>query len=94
MTEMESPITRPATAKKQYAFWQATEAIRYGVTVHTMSVGVYADRDLMEAIAFAGSGVWMNVPGGTTVETMESQLIEAFRQVAAQVPPAKLVFAE
>ncbi|MEO8496394.1 MAG: vWA domain-containing protein [Planctomycetota bacterium] len=77
--------------KKQYAFWEATEAIRHGVTVHTMSVGADADRDLMEAIAFAGSGVWMNVPGGTTVAAMESQLLDAFRQIAAKVPPAKLI---
>ena len=80
--------------KKQYAFWEATEAIRYGVTVHTMSVGTDADRDLMEAIAFAGGGVWMNVPGGTTVAQMESELIAAFRQIAAKVPPAKLIYSE
>ena len=77
--------------KKQYAFWEATEAIRYGVTIHTMSVGVDADRDLMEAIAFAGNGVWMNIPGGTTVTQMEEELIAAFRQIAAKVPPAKLI---
>ncbi|HRX82562.1 MAG TPA: hypothetical protein P5307_26025, partial [Pirellulaceae bacterium] len=80
--------------KKQYAFWEATEAIRSGVTVHTMSVGVDADRDLMEAIAFAGNGVWMNVPGGTTVTQMEEELIDAFRQIAAKVPPAKLIYSE
>lgn len=80
--------------KKQYAFWEATEAIRSGVTVHTMSVGIDADRDLMEAIAFAGNGVWMNVPGGTTVAQMEEELIDAFRQIAAKVPPAKLIYSE
>jgi hypothetical protein len=78
--------------KKQYAFWEATEAIRRGVTIHTMSVGANADRDLMEAIAFAGSGVWMNVPGGSSVAEMESQLLDAFRQIAANVPPAKLIY--
>lgn len=78
--------------KKQYAFWEATEAIQQGVTIHTMSVGVDADRDLMEAIAFAGNGVWMNVPGGTTVAQMESELMDAFRQIAAKVPPAKLIY--
>ncbi|MFV1966364.1 MAG: vWA domain-containing protein, partial [Pirellulaceae bacterium] len=81
-----------SNTKKQYAFWEATEAIRHGVTVHTMSVGAYADRNLMEAIAFAGSGVWMNVPGGSTVADMEAQLVDAFRQIAANVPPAKLIY--
>jgi len=80
--------------KKKYAFWEATEAIRNGVTVHTMSVGADADRDLMKAIAFAGSGVWMDVPGGTTVAEMEEQLIDAFRQIAAKVPPPKLIYSE
>ncbi|MDP7018182.1 MAG: VWA domain-containing protein, partial [Pirellulaceae bacterium] len=79
-------------SKKKYAFWEATEAIERGVTVHTMSVGVDADRDLMEAIAFAGKGVWMNVPGGSNVQEMEEQLLDAFRQIAARVPAAKLVY--
>lgn len=81
-----------SNSKKQYAFWQATEAIRRGVTVHTMSVGAGADRNLMRAIAFAGEGVWMDVPGGSSVSDMEDQIMDAFRQIAAKVPPAKLVF--
>lgn len=83
-----------SNSKKKYAFWQATEAIKQGVTIHTMSVGVGADRDLMEAIAFAGGGVWMNIPGGTTVAQMEQELLDAFRQIAAKVPPARLVYSE
>ncbi|MFT5527445.1 MAG: hypothetical protein ACI9HK_005427 [Pirellulaceae bacterium] len=78
--------------KKKYAFWEATEAIRRGVTVHTMSIGTGADRDLMRAIAFAGRGVWINVPGGSSVEEMEDQIMAAFTQIAASVPPAKLIY--
>ena len=77
--------------KKQYAFWEATEAIERGITLHTMTVGAGADRDLMEAIAFAGGGVFISVPGGTTTSEMESQLVEAFQNVAAKLPPPKLV---
>jgi hypothetical protein len=80
--------------KKQYAFWQATEAIRRGVTIHTMSVGAGADRNLMEAIAFAGNGVWINVPGGTSVQAMEAEILEAFAQIASIIPPPKLIFDE
>jgi Flp pilus assembly protein TadG len=76
---------------KLYAFWQATEAIRQGITIHTMSVGAAADADLMRAIAFAGRGVWMHVPGGTTVAEMESQLEDAWREIASKVPPPKLI---
>lgn len=77
---------------KQYAFYEATEAIQRGITVHTLAVGAGADRDIMRAIAFAGDGVFINVPGGSTVAEMESQMLDAFAQIAAKVPPAKLVF--
>jgi hypothetical protein len=77
--------------KKQYAFWEATEAIKRGVVIHTLAVGDGADRDLMKAIAFAGNGIFINVPGGGTAN-MEAQLIEAFQNIASQVPPARLVY--
>ncbi|MCA9107287.1 MAG: hypothetical protein KDA83_17865, partial [Planctomycetales bacterium] len=79
---------------KQYAFWEATRAIENGVTIHTMSVGVGADRDLMKAIAFAGKGIWIDVPGGSTVKDMEREMLDAFSQIAAKVPPPKLIFDE
>ena len=78
--------------KKQYAFWEATQAVQRGITLHTLAVGANADRDLMEAIAYAGGGIFISVPGGTTIAEMESQLVEAFRNIASKVPPAKLVF--
>jgi len=78
--------------KKQYSFWEATQAIERGITLHTMAVGVGADRDLMEAIAFAGGGIFISVPGGATVADMQSQLLDAFRDIASKVPPAKLVY--
>ncbi len=76
---------------KQYAFYQAKIAIDNGYTVHTMSVGQGADRDLMKAMAFAGNGQWINVPGGATISEIESQMLEAFAKIAANVPPAKLL---
>lgn len=79
-------------SKKQYAFWEATEAANRNVTLHTMAVGAGADRDLMKAIAFAGNGIYINVPGGSTIAEMEEQLLEAFRNIASSVPPAKLVY--
>jgi hypothetical protein len=76
---------------KKYAFWEATEAIKRGITIHTLAVGADADRDLMKAIAFAGGGTFISVPGGTSVEEMEQQLLAAFSQIAAKVPPAQLL---
>ncbi|QDU58132.1 vWA domain-containing protein [Aeoliella mucimassa] len=83
-----------SNTNKQYAFYEATEAIRRGITIHTMAVGANADRDIMRAIAAAGDGVFISVPGGSTIAEMESQMIEAFSEIAAKVPPAKLVFEE
>lgn len=75
----------------QYAFYQATQAIQEGITIHTVTVGVDADDSLMEAIAKASGGIWIDVPGGTTVDQMESQMRDAFAQIASRVPPPKLI---
>jgi Flp pilus assembly protein TadG len=77
---------------KKYAFYQATEAIKRGITIHSVTVGVDADRDLMKAIAFAGKGVWFDVPGGSTVAAMHDQMLAAFSQIAAKVPAAQLIY--
>ncbi len=77
---------------KQYAFWEATESIQRGIKIHTMSVGASADRDLMQAIAFASQSVWIDIPGGATIAEMESQLLDAFGQIAAHVPPPRLIY--
>ncbi|MEX2316207.1 MAG: pilus assembly protein TadG-related protein [Pirellulales bacterium] len=79
---------------KKYAFWEATEAIKRGITIHTLAVGADADRDLMEAIAFAGGGVFIDVPGGTSASELEDQLMDAFSLIAAKVPPAQLLYDE
>ncbi|MEZ6044918.1 MAG: TadG family pilus assembly protein [Planctomycetaceae bacterium] len=76
---------------KLYTFAKVKEAVDKGYTIHTMSVGANADRDFMQAIAFAGDGIWINVPGGTTVAEMEDQMLEAFARIAANVPPPKLM---
>jgi hypothetical protein len=76
---------------KKYAFWEATEAIKKGVVIHTLAVGNDADRNLMKAIAFASGGVYINVPGDG-VEYMRAGLLDAFSQIAGKVPPPKLVY--
>jgi hypothetical protein len=77
---------------KRYAFWEATEAVKRGITIHTIAVGAEADRNLMEAIAFAGGGVFIDVPAHSSVEEVEEQLSAAFSQIAAKVPPAQLLY--
>lgn len=77
---------------KQYAIWEAVEAHKRGVTIHTMSVGAGADRDVMTAIANACGGLHISVPGGSTIAELESQMLDAFTQIAARVPPPQLVY--
>lgn len=76
----------------QYAFYQATLAVAEGATIHTISVGADGDPALMAAIAFAGGGISVNVPGGSTVAAMETQLKAAFAKIASRLPPPKLVY--
>jgi Flp pilus assembly protein TadG/Mg-chelatase subunit ChlD len=79
---------------KRYAFWEATEAVKRGITIHTIAVGADADRNLMRAIAYASGGVFIDVPAHSTIEEMTEQLNAAFSQIAAQVPPAQLLYDE
>ena len=76
---------------KQYAFFHAREGIDAGATVHTMSVGAGADGDLMHAVAHAGGGLHIDVPGGRSAADNEELLREAFRKIAARVPPPRLM---
>jgi len=67
------------------------QAVDKGYTVHCISVGADADRDLLKAIAFLGNGYYIDVPGGSSVSDMEEQVKDAFTKIAAAVPPARLV---
>lgn len=66
------------------------EAVDKGYVIHCISVGVDADKNLLEAIAWLGNGYHINVPGGTSVADMEATMKEAFAKIAAAVPPARL----
>lgn len=76
---------------KKAALIKAKEAVDLGFTIHTLTVGAGADRDLMQAIAYMGKGEWIDCPGGTSVGEMDAQLLAAFSKIAANVPPAKLM---
>ncbi|QDU81066.1 von Willebrand factor type A domain protein [Polystyrenella longa] len=76
---------------KKFTFAMAKKAIDKDYTIHTMSVGANADRDFMKAIAFAGDGIYVDVPGGATIASMEEQMLAAFAKIAANVPPPKLM---
>ncbi len=78
-------------SQRRHVLIQAYNAVQKGYIVNTMAVGASADRDLLKAIAWLGSGEFINVPGGTSTEEMEAQLLVAFQKIASMVPPAKLL---
>uniref|UniRef100_A0A7C4QUR7 VWA domain-containing protein n=1 Tax=Schlesneria paludicola TaxID=360056 RepID=A0A7C4QUR7_9PLAN len=66
-------------------------AVDKGYTVHAISVGADADRDLLKAVAHLGRGYWVDVPGGMCVSDVEDEMKAAFTKIAAAVPPARLI---
>ena len=76
---------------KQYAFYRAKQAIDSEYTIHTLTVGAAADRDLLTALARAAGGHYVDVPGGSSIADMETQLTAAFAEFAARVPPPRLL---
>ena len=80
-----------SSSQRRYVLKVAYEAVESGITVHTMSVGIDADRDLMEAIAHLAGGHYIDVPGGFSVADMETEVEAAFHKIASFVPPAKLM---
>ncbi|MEZ5944149.1 MAG: pilus assembly protein TadG-related protein [Planctomycetaceae bacterium] len=78
------------STQQRYVLRLAKEAVDKGYTIHTMAVGVDADTELMEAIAWLANGHFINIPGGSSVEDMEDEVREAFNRIAAFVPPARL----
>lgn len=75
----------------QYAFYEAALAAQDGITIHTISVGIDGDDALMQAIAFVGNGIMVDVPATGTVEDTEQQLKDAFKIIASKLPPPKLI---
>lgn len=74
-----------------YVLSKVKIAVDKGYTVHSVSVGSVADRNLMKAVAWMGNGYWLDVPAGTTVAAMSDKMRAAFAKIASAVPPARLV---
>ncbi len=66
------------------------QAVDKGYTVHAISVGVDADRNLLKAVAWLGNGYYIDVPGGTDIAQKEADVKAAFAKIASAVPPARL----
>ena len=76
---------------KQYAIYQAAQAVDRGYTIHTMTVGTNADQQLMNAVAKVGKGIAISVPGGSSIADTQNQVLKGFNIIASKVPPARLI---
>jgi len=56
------------------------------IIIVTISLGADADADLMQKIADITGGKHFIVPGGSNVSDYENQLLDVFRQIAANCP--------
>lgn len=81
-----------SSSQRRYVLLKAKECVDAGYTIHTMSVGADADTQLMNAVAHLGNGISIVVPGNSSTEEMEDDVIDAFRQIAALVPSASLLY--
>lgn len=56
------------------------------IRIMTISVGAYADASLMQQVADITDGVHFNVPGGSSIDDVRTQLQNVFRQIASSRP--------
>lgn len=75
---------------RNFARQQAQAAQNAGIPILTISLGANADTSLMGQIATITGGVHFNVPGGQSINAVEDDLNDIFRQIADH-RPLKLV---
>jgi hypothetical protein len=65
---------------------EADRCAKSGLPVVTVSLGVGADKPLMQKVADRTGGVHFNIPGGRSVSEYEQQLKDVFRKIASNRP--------
>ena len=78
------------TAARAYVNAEAQAAADANFPVATISLGANADTGLMQGVADATNGIHFNIPGGQTVAEYETDLEDAFREIA-EFRPVTLV---
>ena len=86
MTDGIANRPSPVSAAKQYALDEADLAAASKIKIMTVSLGVNADKILMQDIADRTGGIHFNVPGGSSVSEYEEQLKSVFAEIAADRP--------
>ncbi|MBN2217406.1 MAG: VWA domain-containing protein, partial [Pirellulales bacterium] len=86
MTDGQANEPGGTTNAKQYALQQAAAAAERGYQIVTISLGNGADTDLMRDIAELTNGAHYNIPGGSSLNDYEDELLAVFRRIADDRP--------
>lgn len=86
MTDGQANEPTNSTTAKAAVITEANAAKVAKIKIMTISVGAGADTALMQQVADITGGLHFNVPGGSSIAALESQLREVFRQIASSRP--------
>ncbi len=82
MTDGEANEPGDAATAKAAVITEANLAKAEKIKILTISLGAGADTSLMQQVADITGGVHFNVPGGSSISAVESQLHTVFREIA------------
>lgn len=82
MTDGEANEPGGAAAAKAAVLAEASAAASAKIKILTISLGAGADTSLMQQVADMTSGEHFNVPGGSSIAAVQTQLEQVFRKIA------------
>jgi hypothetical protein len=86
MTDGVANLPNNTTIAKQFVIDEANLAAANKIKILTISLGVLADKALMQQVADTTGGVHFNVPGGIPINDVRTQLQDVFREIAGSRP--------
>ncbi len=86
MTDGVANLPNNTSTAKQFVIDEANLAAANKIKIVTISLGVLADKVLMQQVADATGGVHFNVPGGIPISDVRTQLQNVFREIAGSRP--------
>ena len=82
MTDGEANEPGDAATAKAAVISEANLAVANKIKILTISLGAGADTSLMQQVADITGGVHFNVPGGSSIAAVQTQLDKVFREIA------------
>ena len=86
MTDGVVNLPTSSSVGKPMVVAEANAAAAAKIKCFSISVGVLADKVLMQQVADITGGIHFNIPGGQSIANVRTQLEAAFRQIASSRP--------